>query len=399
MSKSKNLFCSLVMFALFGCVQLYGLDISCEWETPILRQDPSQGGCGYYGDGSCGPACHCGCNEGNPCTCKKRSGSCGLDCHCGCNEGNPCTCDGGSNSCSCSPCQCCGLKWGAPPQGVVDAIGDEDCALNRACGGIGVWLPEDPILFRPFMADPRQITTSAGWRFNDRVLVKNVIDVSYADYLPIYRWCDVWPFYGDLQLELVGALWAVFDPCHDSSPLINADYYVGGHLDYARDGWAFRLRVYHISSHIGDEFLLNHPHFDRRNPSAEYIDFFSSYDLTDDIRVYGGLGYTIAEDESFHTSRLYEEAGVEVRVHNLGFTYCKDRLYGEPIFGMHFRHRRDFHRHPIDQTYVLGYEFGKLCGLARKVRIFMEYHDGYSLEGQFCKLPTRYFALRATYGF
>lgn len=82
----------------------------------------------------------------------------------------------------------------------------------------------------------------------------------------------MWPYGGDMEFGVEGAVWAVFAPLDESSPLIDADYYVGFPLVYAFDNWQFRLRGYHVSTHLGDEFLLNHPGFDRRNPSAEYLD-------------------------------------------------------------------------------------------------------------------------------
>lgn len=277
---------------------------------------------------------------------------------------------------------------------------DPDLQLNEGCSACcyGVWMPEDPPLFRPFMADPRQVCYSVAWRFNDNVLDQNNIPVSYGDSFALYRWLNVGPWCGQLQIELEGGLWAVFDPCCESSPLINADYYVGVPITYAFDKWQFRLRGYHISSHIGDEFLLNHPHFDRRNPSAEYLDFFISHDLTEEIRIFGGLGWVMHQDESFHISPFYSALGFEVRLRRLGFYSAKDVLYGCPILGTYFRGSNDFKNH-IDATYVLGYEFGKLCGLYRRLRMFLEYHDGYSVEGQFSEFPTNYFSVRITYGF
>lgn len=267
----------------------------------------------------------------------------------------------------------------------------------ECCDG-GIWLPEDPPLFRPFMADPREVCYSVGWRFNDNALTKNIIDVSFGDSLAIYRWCDVWPWHGQLQFEIEGAVWAVFDPCTESAPLINADYYVGFPLSYAIDRWQFRLRPFHISSHIGDEFLLNHPGFDRRNASNEYLDFFVSFDITPELRFYGGVGYIVREDESFKIKPFYSAAGAELRLMQLGFYDEKDFLVGFPIFGMHFRQNGEYKKH-FDATYILGYQFSKLCGLCRNMRFFIEYHDGYSSEGQFCKDPTSYFAIRGSYGF
>jgi hypothetical protein len=274
---------------------------------------------------------------------------------------------------------------------------ETDCEYARAHCLSGVWLPEGPPLFRPFIADPRQVTYSAGWRFHDRVITKNVIDVSFGDSLPIYRWCKIW-WGGDLQIELEGALWAVFDPLHESSPLVNADYYVGIPICYSQGNWSFRLRGYHISSHIGDEFLLNHPHFDRKNPSTEFLDFAVSYQWTKEIRLYGLLGWRARQDESFCCSRWYSEAGFEWRFPRWGYRdYC-NRLYGEPFIGVHLRYQPDFDQR-IDATYVAGFEWGKFSGLRRKLRIFLEYHNGYSVEGQFCKIRTDYVGIRGSYGF
>lgn len=261
------------------------------------------------------------------------------------------------------------------------------------------WMTEEPILMRPFIADPRQINFSAGWRFDDQALVKNVIPVSFGDYFPIVRFHNVWPWCGCLDLQIEGAVWAVFDPLHDSSPLMNADYYGGMSLTYAIDQWQFRLRGFHISSHIGDEFLLNHPHFRRLNPSAEYLDFFVSHDLTDEIRIYAGLGYMVGQDESFHVKPFYMEGGAEVRAYELfGFTDPCGKIYGAPFFAFYLRHNGSQKKH-IDMTYALGYEIGKTYGLERRMRVYLEYHDGYSLEGQHAKCPTNYLALRLTYGF
>lgn len=264
----------------------------------------------------------------------------------------------------------------------------------------GEWLPEAPPLFRPFMADPRQVTYSVGWRFNDNALRKNEAPISFGDTVYFYRVhnLQIGPFCGDLQVELEGCIWAVFDPTHDYAPLINADYYVGVPITYAFDRWQFRLRGYHISSHLGDEYMLLNPHLKRKNPSAEYIDFFISHDISDEIRLYAGLGYIVSQDNSFRFHRFYQEMGFELRMARFGFYSPCQKLYGEPILGVHMRHRGDFKRH-VDMTYILGYEFGKLCGLRRRLRAYMEYHDGYSLEGQFSRRATNYFALRLTYGF
>lgn len=302
-------------------------------------------------------------------------------CDCGCAE------EGGN----CSEKTVCHTDWSCAR--ILDRNQVCDCPCHY-----GEWLPEDPVLFRPFLADPRQVTYSVGWRFNDNALYKYEAPVSFGDTIAFYRWHNIWPYNGDLQVELEGAIWAVFDPTQESAPLINADYYAALPITYAFDRWQFRLRLFHISSHIGDEFLLMHPKFRRKNPSAEYLDFFISHDLTDEIRLYAGLGYIVHQDSSFRFHRFYQETGFEIRMPRFGFYDRCQKVYGEPIFAVDLRHRGDFKKHP-DMTYIVGYEFGKLCGLRRCLRAFIEYHDGYSVEGQFQRRATNYLALRLTYGF
>lgn len=184
----------------------------------------------------------------------------------------------------------------------------------------------------------------------------------------------------------------------ESAPLINADYYGGLSASYAICQWSFKMRLYHISSHIGDEYLLNHPRFHRRNPSAETLDFFASYDLNEQVRYYAGASLVLQHDESYRPGRYGVEAGCEIRFRGLGFTKCSNHLMGHPYLAMHFRHWNNFEKH-LDQTYVLGYEFAKCVGLYRKLRFFIEYHDGYSCEGQFAKQATNYFSICTSYGY
>lgn len=312
-----------------------------------------------------------------------------------------------AGDCSCNPCECnpcnCGDRdlfaelFLTPPQ---ETFCGKPIFCVKECSDpvCGEWLPERPPLFRPFIADPRQICSSVGWRFDDCVLARNVIPVSYGDLVPIYRWFNVWPWCGELEIDAEGAVWAVFDPLHESSPLIDADYYIGFPISYSIGDWQFRLRGYHISTHIGDEYLLNHPNFKRLNPSAEYIDFFVSWYMSPAIRLYSGLGVVVGADESFPQKRFFADLGFELRFFEFGFLNQCQYLYGTPFFAAHLRTKGDYGRH-VDMTYALGYEFGKLYGLEHRLRFQAEYHDGYSPDGQFSRFPTNYFQVRMTYGY
>ncbi len=265
----------------------------------------------------------------------------------------------------------------------------------------GIWFPQTTELFLPMVANPRQVTNSLGYRQNDSVVGRKAVPISLGDNFPIYRWIDVGS-HGDLQVSLESGIWAVFDldppkpRINSGTALVNTDFYVGIPLAYASDAWSFRFRLYHISSHLGDEFLVNNPGYLRKNPSFEAIDLFVSYQLLGSLRVYLGLGDILHSDPSFHLKPFYLEYGGEYRF--LGQKFHKQKMYGTFFAGAHFR-TYQYLDYDFDGTFVAGYEFSKLQGIGRKFRIFAEYHKGFSVEGQFMKERAQYWSYQFSYNF
>jgi Protein of unknown function (DUF1207) len=269
----------------------------------------------------------------------------------------------------------------------------------------GVWFPQTYVLFQPLVADPRDPTNSIAYRFGDRVIGRTCAAVSIGDDFPLYRWKDVFSWHGDLQIGIEGAVWAVFNYCNlpetkssDFSELVNADYMFCIPVTFAFDKWSFRARVYHISSHLGDEFICNNPEYVklRVNPSFEAIDFFTSYQFSQSLRLYGGPGVIVHSDQTFKLKPLYIQYGIEVRL--LGQKMLNQGLYGTPFFACHLDNYQQ-HDWNLDATYMLGYEFSKLQGVGRRLRVFLEYHQGYSWEGQFFNEKTRYGEFGFSWGF
>jgi hypothetical protein len=278
----------------------------------------------------------------------------------------------------------------------------------------GIWFPQMTELFQPLIAAPRQISYTLGYRSGDRVCGNKCVDIALGDDFAIYRWLDVL-WHGDLQLGIEAGIWSVFnmDPhpnIGSGTELVNTDFYCGIPLTYAKNQWSFRFRIYHISSHLGDEFLVNHPGFvminsggpkndpeiHRVNPSIEAIDFAVSYQANEAIRVYAFPGVVVHSDETYPWKPLYIEYGTEVRF--LGTKFYKQKLHGTVYIGLHWRNIQQLHWN-FDGTYKIGYEFSKLQGIGRKFRFYVEYHHGYSLEGQFQKLRTHYMEYNLSYGF
>ncbi|WP_236558942.1 DUF1207 domain-containing protein [Chlamydia sp. 17-3921] len=262
------------------------------------------------------------------------------------------------------------------------------------CGKEGIWLPQNTILFSPLIADPRQVTNSAGIRFNEKVIGNRVGSAIFGGDFIFLRLFDLSRFHGDLDIGLQGGVFSVFDLDHPESCMVNSDFFISGVLGCAVNKWSFRFRLWHLSSHLGDEFILTHPAFPRFNLSDEGVDFFASWRYTPHIRLYGGCGYIVSRDLSFPERPFYCEWGAEIRP----FGLREGNLHAQPIFAMHFRCWEE-HRFGIDQTYIVGMEWAKFQDIGRKIRAFLEYHQGFSKEGQFVREQCNYYGFRMSYGF
>jgi hypothetical protein len=65
---------------------------------------------------------------------------------------------------------------------------------------------------------------------------------------------------------------------------------------------------------------------------------------------------------------------------------------------MHFQNWQDVDW-KIDATFALGYEWGKINGMGKKIRLSLEYHNGYSDAGQFSRRRDDYVQAKLSYGF
>jgi hypothetical protein len=268
----------------------------------------------------------------------------------------------------------------------------------------GVWFPQSTVLFLPLIADPREPMYSVNYRVGDAAMGRKAVAVSLGDDFPLFRWHDIMRWHGDLQIGISAGVWAVFNFSnvphrrHNTCQLMNTDYLIGIPLTYAFDKWSFRLRPYHISGHLGDEVMHDRPHMvkNRKNPSFEAVDFISSYQFSSGLRLYGGPGWVFASDDSFKLKPFYVIWGTEIRLFGQKLYY--HRLYGTPFLAINLENWQQ-HGWSLDSTFKLGYEFSKLQGVGRKVRLYLQYHQGYSYEGQFFNKKVKYGEIGLSWGF
>ena len=147
------------------------------------------------------------------------------------------------------------------------------------------------VLFDPLVADPRWAHFSAAWhRYGGDQQLDNVGTVSMGEDFSLYQEPAARGRWG---IGLQAGVFAIFDLDAASSDLINADYWVGIPVSWREGPWQARGRLFHQSSHLGDEFLLRvRP--DRVNLSYEGVDFkVSRYLDGESLRLYGGAGYLV----------------------------------------------------------------------------------------------------------
>ena len=141
--------------------------------------------------------------------------------------------------------------------------------------------------------------------------------------------------------------------------------------------------------------MNNHQDVIRLNPSFETLELIASYWAWDWGRFYFGGGWIFHDDNSFPMGNGYFEYGAELRAFGLRCHY--HRLYGTPFFAIDIQNwQASDWRFSVNA--LLGYEWSKLQGAGRKVRIYGQYHNGNS-EGQFFKLHTEYWAVGLAWGF
>ena len=97
----------------------------------------------------------------------------------------------------------------------------------------------------------------------------------------------------EIQLEGAGLL--RLDP-EANMDVEATDYRIGAPLVWGNRVYQMKFGYYHLSSHLGDEFLLRHPNYDRLNYSRDVIVWGHSYYATRRLRFYAEAGWAFASE-------------------------------------------------------------------------------------------------------
>ena len=275
------------------------------------------------------------------------------------------------------------------------------------------WFPSTR-LFHVLMADPRRTVFSGSFRYGDTAFDRykktpsgertGIISderlfgvVSAAGRLPLYRWKLPQGF---LQAGCEGGVWALFafkgmTGNDEMSTMLNADYLLGFPVEYAWKDLAVQFRLYHVSTHVGDELLVEYPDLKRINLSYEAVELFISYYIIPQVRAFFGLGCVVHHAQKGTFEPVYLEYGMEFRP--FAQMRAGKGIWWQPYAALYFRNRQ-YNNWSIAGNYSLGIEFlpeKKLMNT--RFQICVEFYHGKSFEGQFYHNKTSFLSLGVSF--
>ena len=243
-------------------------------------------------------------------------------------------------------------------------------------------------LFRPLTADPRWPHFSATYQnYIGNRNFENMGAVSVGDTIPIAR--KYFDGGKQIQIGLHGAVFALFDLDTSSHDLVNADYWISFPSISYRNRWgdfSALFRLYHQSSHLGDEFILRTAP-NRVNLSYEAVNLLLSKNITETIRIYGGAEYIIHKEPSD-----LDEWTVQYGAEFLSASWKWNPMSVRFIAAVDFKNQEEGDW-DLNISARSGFQFEKTEFPNRNFKILGKYFKGRSPNGQFYDQTIEYWGV------
>jgi len=152
----------------------------------------------------------------------------------------------------------------------------------------------DGLLYSSYLAGPRESRMGTAWLANSDD--SDPWDTTLGGRVGILRWGTDDPLWPEgWQLDIEGAAFPRLN-LDQSADLDVADFRFGVPLTWRSGPWQAKTAFYHLSSHVGDEFLERNPTFERINFSRNAIVLGLGYFVTPKLRLYAEADYGFDTD-------------------------------------------------------------------------------------------------------
>lgn len=276
----------------------------------------------------------------------------------------------------------------------AEAVPIEESMLTADSAMLATGILPSGHLFKPLLADPRWAHFSVAYRnyVGKNIDGTNNAAVSFGETLPFYR-ANFGQSIVQWEVGLQAGVFSDFNLDAPSSDLINTDFIASIYSSMRAGNASAFARIYHQSSHLGDEFLLRKlTSLERINLSYEGVDLRLSYEFPYGIRVYGGGGGIFHKEPS--TIKPWSvQYGVEFRS-----PWRLDIASIRPILAVDIKNHEQ-NNWNADISARAGIQFDNFQTFNRRLQLLAEYFNGNSPTGQFFKEKVEYIGIGAHYHF
>ncbi len=229
------------------------------------------------------------------------------------------------------------------------------------------------LLFQPLLADPRWPSFSGAMQSYSRRPGSRVLWAA--------NFGESFPFVGSRDSErwqfgMHAAVFTIWDVQTESQELINTDFIVGLPYSWRRGPWSGMLRLFHVSTHLGDEFVLANTAVPRVNLSYEALDLKLSRDFDRGLRAYGGAGSMIRKYPP-EVKPLFFQLGGEW----LGPLFARGIL--RPVAAADLQKKQNHGWPNTDVSLRAGVQMQNLLLRTRCLQLLVQYYRGHDPNGQF----------------
>lgn len=232
------------------------------------------------------------------------------------------------------------------------------------------FLPEG-LLYKSYLAGQKESRFSSAWLYESGR--GWIWDVTLGGRVGVFRNGTRGPINPEgFQVDIEGAALVRLD-LEESQDVDATDYRFGVPFTWKKGRTAYKLGYYHISSHLGDEYMVKQNSFDRINYVRESLVAGMSYQYTEDVNIYGEIGYAVMRS-----------GGAEPLEFQFGAEYSPIFCSGKkssPFAAINFLSREDFDFN-ISTNVLAGWQWRSGAN-ERLWRFGLQYYNGESPQYSF----------------